>query len=830
MTTREESSFFSFERDRVMNKGLACLVSLSCILCACVSKQGHTEPSLWHDAKIISRTLPAPGAGHPGNVFLEKENILIPVPETSVSWRVTDDANTVIREGKDNPACPGGLGVGWYRMEFFNAQQQSVHWTTFAVLASLPEPTPQDSPICVDSATAWFARNDPAKQERFAQLAALAGVNWIRDRMSWHELEPAKGTFATTGNYDTAAEIQHRYGLKNLQVFHRTPDWALQRELDGESAASRFPRDLRDEYSFCKAMAQRFKGMVPAWEPWNEANIPNFGGHTIDEMCSLQKAAYWGLKAGDPDVLVSWNVFAGGTSQLEGEGVLKNETWPYFETYNIHTYDPPRTYLKGFEHARTAASGRPIWLSECGIGLHFIKDSKGGELTPEQELDQARFIARSYASSLYAGVNRHFFFILGNYLENVHQFGLLRHDQTPRPGYVALAAVGRLLAGAQCLGRLAPVDKDGPYVYAFQARPDGTDREVLVIWSETPKENPLPKSLPVIAVYDYLGRPQPTTVLEKLDKAAYFIVLPKGECAKLSLEPLPALSEFKPGEPSPVVMQLEMPQIATCLNKQAHEIPAGQETDIPVHLYNFSKHAVSGKILMEELPTGWNVSVVPDVVTIPPFERIALSLKTTLPASSRESASGGWVVLRGDFGPAGKPVLAFRLVATQESLAPSVTTPVASARTSDQWKDNVSAGASGTHQPLKDGVSFTMQFGDSDPWGYPVLKLQPEEVPDASMEGLSVCLSLPKGEGDVHVQFIEDNGAMYVVRLPLKNSPQEPQRIVALFNNATWGSYSKEDPDHALQPQNIRSVMVGINAKKHSTVELAVHDMAWIKF
>lgn len=698
-----------------MDRSVVCLIGLSLLLCACISRQGDANHSLWQDEKTISRTLPAPSAGHPGNVFLEGENILIPVPEGAVSWRVMDDTNATICEGKDNPACPGKLGVGWYRMEFLNAQGARIDWTTLAVLAPLPEPTPQDSPICVDSATAWFARNDPAKQERFAQLAALVGVNWIRDRMSWHELEPTKGAFTPPGNYDTAAEIQCRYGLKVLQVFHRTPDWALQRELDGKSAASRFPRDLRDEYAFCEAMTQRFKGTVPAWEPWNEANIPNFGGHTIDEMCALQKAAYWGLKAGDPDVVVSWNVFAGGTSRLEGEGILKNETWPYFETYNIHTYDPPRTYLKGFEHARTAASGRPIWLSECGIGLHFIKDSKGGELTPEQELDQARFIARSYASSLYAGVNRHFFFILGNYLENVNQFGLLRHDQTPRPGYVALAAVGRLLAGAQCLGRMAPLDKDGPYIYAFHARPDGLDREVLVVWSETPKENPLPKSLPVIAVHDYLGRPQPTTVPETLDTAAHFIVVPKGGCAQLPLEPLPVLSEFNPGEPSPVVMQLELPQSATCLGKQAHEIAAGQETHIPVCLYNFSKRAVSGKIQMEELPEGWDIAVDPGIISIPSFKRIALSLKTTLPAASRESACGGWATLRGDFGPAGKPVLAFRLAATQESLAPAITKPAASARLSDHWKDTVAAGGSGTHQPLKDGVLSTIQFADSVP-------------------------------------------------------------------------------------------------------------------
>ena len=40
----------------------------------------------------------------------------------------------------------------------------------------------------------------------------------------------------------------------------------------------RFPRDLRDSFRFCRAMAERFKGVIQAWEPWNEANIPVLAG------------------------------------------------------------------------------------------------------------------------------------------------------------------------------------------------------------------------------------------------------------------------------------------------------------------------------------------------------------------------------------------------------------------------------------------------------------------------------------------------------------------------------------------------------------------------
>jgi hypothetical protein len=420
--------------------------------------------------QTISRNIPTAQPQHPGNVFLLGEDVNIKIPEETIGkaviWRLLDDRRDVIKQGSiDDKTSNLNIpepGIGWYRIEFLNADGKSANWTTAAVLAPLAEPVPQDSPVCVDSATSWFASNQPARQESFAQLAALAGVNWIRDRMSWggFQTEPDKLPENTT--YDTAATFQAHHGLKVLQVFHDTPGWALNEQLDGKRRYKRFPRDLRDLYKFCKAMAQRYKGRVLAWEPWNEANITMFGGHTIDEMCTHQKAAYLGYKAGDPDLTVCWNVYAGAGTLLHAKGVLENQTWPYFETYNIHSYQKPDDYLNQFAPARQAACGRPIWITECGVRAVAKTGRPWSELSREDEIKQAEFIAHSYASSLFAGVNRHFFFILGNYHENQVQFGLLRYDQTPRPGYVALAALGRFLAGAKCLGRWIP--KENPAV------------------------------------------------------------------------------------------------------------------------------------------------------------------------------------------------------------------------------------------------------------------------------------------------------------------------------------------------------------------------------
>ena len=76
---------------------------------------------------------------------------------------------------------------------------------------------------------------------------------------------------------------------------------------------------------------------------------------------------------------------------------------------------------------------------------------------------------------LHEGPAAAIYFVLPHYVEGATQFGVLHPDLTPRPAYVALAAVGRLLADARPLGRIKSKDA-GVFGYLFRARPDGPAR------------------------------------------------------------------------------------------------------------------------------------------------------------------------------------------------------------------------------------------------------------------------------------------------------------------------------------------------------------------
>ena len=787
----------------------------------------------------VAREIAVPLPEHPGHVYLEGERVSLPLPpsfKNAVRWEVRDVTDGVVTGGVQTADAgwveAGVLPLGWYRISGSDASGKVCAWTTAAVLRKLVAPVSEDSPVCIDTANAWFTRTESPEGDlkmmaAFANLTALAGVNGARDRLTWGEIEPSQGTFAEKTRYDDSARILRGEGLQVLQVFHGTPGWARTPGLEQGDGGGRYPRDLRDQYRFCKAMGARFKGVIQAWEPWNEANIPVFGGHVIDEMCSLQKASYLGFKAAGPSVTVCWNVFAGSGTALHTQGVLANGCWPYFDTYNIHSYSGVESYLSEFEPARQAACGKPLWISECGVPVPW--SAEHGDLSDNEDVRQARFVPKSFAATLFAGVAQHYFFILGNYSEGKIQFGLLRHDLTPRRGYLALAATGRLLAGARPLGRLT----DGALrAYAFRARPDGAERDVLVAWADTGSAPAtFAKELRVEAASDGYGRPLAGGIPSELGEAPVFIVLPVGEAGKLKLEkPLCVSPAPHAACVSPVVMQTLFPQQDANLALQGYQVKAGVEQAVSVAVYNFHGEPVNGKLRVASLPAGWRVTLPEGSLGLRPMERQVLSAKVLIPAAGRDAIFGAPVVLSGDFGPAGEALLSFRLACDADAVRPAQEAPIRSAEQESAWGDNIVGGAKMTHEMSDGRMMFTMDFGDQDPWGYPVLKLAANEKPPEGFDGLEAEVELLEGQGELRAQFAEAGGSAYLGDLPYRAPPGGKQTVTLLFEHTVWGTFSRADTDNKLTLPEVSSVLIGINAKKNSRVRLSIGNLRWVKY
>jgi len=602
----------------------------------------------------MNSTSTPPLPTHPGNIFLAGEEVSV---SASQPWQLFDYDGHLVKSGESrgDMAVLGKLAVGYYEL-----RGDGQVLTTLGVLHPLAAPTPATSPIGVDVGMA--TQYQPPQFQAVANLCRLAGVNWVRDRLCWggeaatlgynkpnkrvDAMEPSRGHFAANTRYDAAAQIQSEAGLRVLQVNCITPHWA------GENLR-RYPSVLRDVYRFYRAMARRWKGQVQAFEPWNETDFPCFGGHTGAEIASMQKVSYLGLKAGNPEVIVCLQPL-GTDSPAFLDELVANETWPYFDTCNLH-------YGIGARYAsyRAISAGRPLWESEC-CSVEFTGADEANAPSAAALRSQAQRVTLIMATALHEGVRAAFYFLFGHMVEGhwdgddkgVRLFGIVRRDLTPLPGYLALAAVGRLLADATPLGKLR-ADRTDIEAFLFSAWPDGKEQEVLVTWAASDFELNFP--VRPSAAYDVLGRAIPLDHL-KAGQSPVYVVLPPGANKLLALDPPPAMPAMKLGVPSPIVLQSVMPQQERVfLDASIYRLDPKPQV-IPIHVYNFSEAPVKGALSIEG-PAGWKLSMA-DRVELAPMERQVLELHVEPGADTAAVA----VIIRGDFGRAGSPVLALRLL------------------------------------------------------------------------------------------------------------------------------------------------------------------------
>jgi len=589
---------------------------------------------------VAAESGPKPLAEHPGNIFVAAETVVVSAAGQQRAYSLIDYEGKFVRSGQveGGKIDLGKLEVGYYELKVGDGAR-----VTVGVIRPLVAKTPRTSPIGIDIAMAWFYKEK--EMPAVANLVTLAGGNWVRDRLSWGEIEPSKGNFRPNTRYDASARIQSAAGLRILQVAHDAPAWT-------KAEPKRFPPDLRDAYAFWKEMAKRWKGQVEAFEPWNEADIVQFGGHSGAEMAAMQKASYLGLKAGNPDLIAAQNVFAINRPTTL-EDFAANEAWPYFDTCDLHHYTSIDKYPLWYASFRAICAGRPLWVSEFSMPVQWSGDAEAKEPSDADLRTQAERVPMVMAASLSEGVQAAFYFMFPHYVEGKTQFGIVHRDLTPRPAYLAFAAVGRFLADAKPIGRDIGGDLSA---YAFEARPDANHRAVVVMWSKNEQEVELGEG----EAFDHLGR-KISVVDGKLKvKRPVFVVKSNESVGKFG--PVPKMPPRTESRPSPIVMQAWLPVKRLDLNTSAYRISTGNQETIPVFLYNFGQKAAKGTLRVAG-PEAWKVAI-PGDIKIAPGERKELALSVDSGGAGKGAVNT--IRMDGDFGEAGKAVVSIKVLGDQK--------------------------------------------------------------------------------------------------------------------------------------------------------------------
>lgn len=773
-------------------------------------------------------------SSQPGNLFVAGKPLHVSIRDAhgSVSYEQTDYFGRKVAGG--TAAAVDGVaqltlptcGLGWYQLTCADAGGSSTV-SLGVVLDRGNAPLPVDGRVCSDAGSSWLLRDRPENVRPFAKMVRMAGIPWLRERLDWGGTEPARGKYDWS-HYQEVADILAGEGIHIYQIWHFTPEWARPGKKD-----TFYPDDLRDAYGFAKSAAHQFAGTVGAWETWNEPD-GEFWPDLSDRLSSYSKAAALGVKAANPKALVLQPSLCVGVSAF-GRGMCESGLGDYWDVFNWHIYNLPSAYPGVLNQYRDVLRDyhldrRPSWLTEAGIAVPGTEGDPRRLLNDENQVKQCRFVPRSVVMSLVAGDDKHFFFVLPDYLENGVQFGSLRPDLTPYPAFVALSAAANILGQSKHIGEYK-TGKPDLTAEAFST-PHGT---VLVAWSEKETELSVPTDKRSIRVADIFGAETQMAssdgkVSVKVGPDAVYLI-DVGDAVKSSLVGKPAPMGVLPKlNPSKIILaghaDLPIYKPRDCYFLGSDAIPESPKVfRFDVEVYNFDEKAPADGAVAVTGPAGWVIEDAKRTVRLEPMGRQALTF-TVKPGHLTLGADR--LVASGIFGGKKVSPSVSHFLADPAALTPAKSTPIEWSNAS-KWVPSASAdGKAEVANPSGRSLRISAQFAPgAGHWAYPEYRFE-RPVDLSAYDGIAFRLktSLDDKDSFVRLMLVEPNGAHYITGTPAFT---KSRRLVFLFSDMTHLAFMGPDPDGKLDLNSIASVKLGMNTN-HDAMAFDFEEPELVRF
>ena len=287
---------------------------------------------------------------------------------------------------------------------------------------------------------------DPDAEMHF-KMARELGITQARLAPEWSAIQPTPDTWNWEVT-DRVVRMARQYDVKLLLVLCYNTTWNASVGTDTKS----MPRDLQAWGTFCRKMAERYKGDILWWEVWNEQNSTGWllgpytdtaaGKDYHDQRWSdygkLLKIAYENLKAVNPENVV---VLGGITHDSDDwwkdlEAYYRVGAVQYCDVVGLHPYpgwaDPLDTawYPRYTDEmlavmARHGDKDKPVWITETG---YLVSDQGIPYVT---EAQRAQWLADLFLVPLSRPqVQKVFFYAL---VDDVQPMGLCAADWSLHP-------------------------------------------------------------------------------------------------------------------------------------------------------------------------------------------------------------------------------------------------------------------------------------------------------------------------------------------------------------------------------------------------------------
>lgn len=338
-----------------------------------------------------------------------------------------------------------GTDVFQYRAYSGSVGSQLLASVTITVTpAVITEDPPLDRPTVGIQGLSWWVGLTRDQIDDALTKAKAANVTSVRMDFSWSVVEWAEGTYDWSST-DSMVQAVAEHGMTALAMVYDTPTW-----LSGSSNPHTVPADaaqIQQFATFAAAAAQRYGGVIPEWEVWNEQNIPRFWSvPDAAAYTALLKATYTAIKAVAPEATVIAGGLSpdpSGISSLEFvEGIYAAGGKGYFDALNYHLYGFPNlptidpvAAIREVMVANGDAE-KKIWITEAGAPT-----GTGTYAVSEQfQADTIQAILELAAAHNYVGpVYLYTITDTGTDLSDPEaNFGLITQDGRLKPAYQVL--------------------------------------------------------------------------------------------------------------------------------------------------------------------------------------------------------------------------------------------------------------------------------------------------------------------------------------------------------------------------------------------------------
>lgn len=346
-------------------------------------------------------------------------------------------------------------------------------------------------------------------------------------------------------------------GRRVVGLLINTPHWA---SSNGESTGVPHglwlsPDDPGNLWAtFCRQIAEHYRGRIDDWIIWNEPDIWNPGVETftwsgsVEEFYQLQKTAYVAIKRSNPGATVAlpgltyWWDHQYGRPQFfqrfldlaAADPSAPANNW-YFDVATLHLYNEPAGLFRvsRLYHNLMQQRGfdRPIWIAETNVAPWDDPANPLWAGNFRATLDeQAAYVIQAFAAGLASGADRLSVYSMadGDVPPGGEQMGLIRADGSARPAFTAYQVALQQFAGAS--GGQMGVEGD-----VIQVRLNRGSALLTVVWnmSPAPVGVPIAASVPRATAIDKWGGER---ILEAAD-GAYWLELEPATAATVPHAP-----------------------------------------------------------------------------------------------------------------------------------------------------------------------------------------------------------------------------------------------------------------------------------------------------